>query len=152
MPQHNSLQLLSLLYSKLCQHDLHSLGNYRSIATISMNKTIMPSNVIYPPSRAGLFPCPVQNLKIKVDPRIPSVTLTWAPPKNVGVGSSNWSDVTAYHIRFKPHEREHYRDRNVDSSTTSIVLKGLIPQTTSVFEVRAQCGDGLGKWKAASCM
>jgi len=41
----------------------------------------------------------------------------------------------------------------VDSSTTSIILNrdsGLIPLTTSTFEVRAQCGDDLGEWSVIS--
>ena len=46
-----------------------------------------------------------------------------------------------------------YDEVDIDGSATSVILKresGLIPLTTSMFEVRAQCGDNLGKWKAIS--
>ena len=89
-----------------------------------------------------------------MDPSVPSVTLTWDPPRNVGVRLQRpSSDVSSYHIRFKPQDREHYHDISVDRSTACVVLKrdsGLIPHTTSIFEVRAQCRDGLGEWKQVS--
>ena len=90
-----------------------------------------------------------------MDPNVPCATLTWDPPQNVkktGIPSSLLSN-SKYNIRFKPKGREHYNEVDVDGSTTSVVLKresGLIPLTTSMFEVRAQCGDNLGKWKAIS--
>ena len=101
---------------------------------------------------SALNPDPVESLKIHVDSCIPSVTLTWAPPQNSGVGSpDSCLDVSRYLIRFKPRGTRH--DITVDGSTTSLVLKresGLIPHTTSIFEVRAQCGDYLGQWKTVS--
>ena len=100
---------------------------------------------------AALIPDPVENLKIDVDQDAPSITLAWEPPRNVG--ASPWTDVSSYWIRFKPQGKKYYEEMNVDSSTTSIVLKrdaGLIPHTRSIFEVRAQCGDDLGKWKQVS--
>ena len=105
-------------------------------------------------SSAALVPDPVENLNVDVDPSVPSVTLTWDLPRNVGVRfQRSWSDVSSYHIRFKPQDREHYHDMGVDRSTPCVVLKresGLIPHTTTIFEVRAQCGDDLGEWKQAS--
>lgn len=101
-------------------------------------------------SISAAVPGPVQNLKIDVNPNVPSVTLTWDPPQNETPCSR--SDMK-YHIRFKPLEREYYDDKIVDKSTTTIVLKresGLIPHTTTIFEVRAQCGDDLGEWTAVS--
>ena len=100
---------------------------------------------------AALIPDPVENLKIDVDQDAPSVTLDWEPPQNVG--ARPWSDVSSYWIRFKPQGKKYYEEMNVDSFTTSVVLKrdsGLIPHTRSIFEVRAQCGDDLGKWKQVS--
>ena len=101
-----------------------------------------------------LIPDLVQNLKVALDPNIPSVTLTWQPPQNVGPGSQRCtSDVSSYHIRFKPQGRDYYDEMSVSSSTTSVVLKrdsGLILHTTSIFEVRAQCGDNLGEWTIVS--
>ena len=101
------------------------------------------------------MPDPVQNLNIDVDMNVPSVTLTWDPPPNVGGSGtqSSWSDVSRYHIRFKPEWREHFNEITVDSSTTRIVLdrkSGLVPQTESVFEVMAQSGDSMGPWTKAS--
>ena len=99
------------------------------------------------------MPDPVQNLKIDVDMNVPSVKVTWDPPLNVRRESqSSWSDVSRYHIRFK-QESDGYNEISVDSSTTSIVLNresGIMPQTNSVFEVRAQSGDSLGKWRKIS--
>jgi len=107
---------------------------------------------IYP---AALVPDPVHNLKISVEPNIPTVALTWDPPCNVVETGTQCSLLHAiqYHIRFKPNEREHYDEVSVDSSTTSMVLNresGLIPLTTSTFEVRAQCGEDLGDWNVIS--
>ena len=103
---------------------------------------------------SALNPDPVENLKIHVDPCIPSITLTWAPPQNSGVGSpESCLDVSRYHIRFKPRGTRHYKDNTVDGSTTSLVLKrdsGLTPHTTSIFEVRAESGDNIGQWKTVS--
>ena len=94
------------------------------------------------------------NLKVALDPNIPSVTLTCQPPQNVCPGSQRCtSDVSSYHIRFKPQRRDYYDEMSVSSSTTSVVLKrdsGLILHTTSIFEVRAQCGDNLGEWTIVS--
>lgn len=83
-----------------------------------------------------------------LNPSVPSVTLTWEPPSNVGV--ETLPDVTNYHIRFKPRRGNHFE---IHCSTTSIVLNkdsGLMPLTSSEFEVRAQCGDYIGHWKAVS--
>jgi len=82
------------------------------------------------------------------------VTLAWSKPQNVGPQCS-WSRVDSYHIRFKPEGREHYDEVNmtVGRHKTRVVLKkdsGLIPHTTSVFEVRAQCENALGEWTAVS--
>ena len=103
---------------------------------------------------SALDPDPVENLKIYVDPCIPSVTLTWAPPQNSGVGPPDSSlDVSRYLIRFRPRGAWHYKEITVDGSTTSLVLKresGLTPHTTSIFEVRAESGDNLGQWKTVS--
>ena len=101
-----------------------------------------------------LVPGPVEKLKIHVDKGIPSATLTWTPPQNVGaVSPSICSDVSQYHIRFKPKIRKDYHEMSVDGSTTSIVLNresGLIPHTSFTFEVRAQSRDNLGDWKSVS--
>jgi len=88
-----------------------------------------------------------------VDPNVPSATLTWDPPKNVTRTGTQSFLLNTYNVRFKPEGREHYDEVDVDGSATSVILKresGLIPLTTSMFEVRAQCGDNLGKWKAIS--
>ena len=97
-----------------------------------------------------LVPNQVENLAASLNPNVPSVTLTWDPPSNVGVGTqSSWPDVTKYHIRF-------FRRGTcfeIYCSTTSVVLNrdsGLTPLITSKFEVRAQCGDCIGKWKSVS--
>ena len=63
------------------------------------------------------------------------------------------SDVSSYHIRFKPQGRQHYNEVYVNGSTTSIVLSeesGLSLHTTVIFEVRAQSGDDFGEWKVVS--
>ena len=103
---------------------------------------------------SALNPDPVENLKIHVDPCIPSVTLTWAPPQNSGIGSpDSCLNVSRYLIRFKPRGAWQYKEITVDGSMTSLVLKresGLTPHTTSIFEVRAQCGDNVGQWKTVS--
>lgn len=106
--------------------------------------------LLYIPPTA-LVPNQVENLAARLNPNVPSVTLTWDPPSNVGVGTrSSWPDVTKYHIRFKPKRGTRFETY---CSTTSIVLNrdsGLMPLITSKFEVRAQCGDCIGKWKAVS--
>ena len=103
---------------------------------------------------SALNPDPVENLKIHVDPCIPSVTLTWAPPQNSGDGSPDFClDVSRYFIHFKPRGAWHYKEVTVDGSTTSLILKrdsGLTPHATSIFEVRAESGDKLGQWKTVS--
>ena len=103
---------------------------------------------------SALDPDPVENLKIHMDPCVPSVTLTWAPPQNFGLASpDSCLDVCRYHIRFKPKGTWHYKPMTVDGSTASLVLKresGLTPHTTFIFEVSAQCGDRLGQWKTVS--
>lgn len=94
----------------------------------------------------------VENLKTDVNPKIPTVTLTWAPPLILET-TTTISDVSSYHIRFKPNRGRHYEEAFVDGSTTSIVLNresGLTSHTTFTFEVRAQSGDGMGQWKAVS--
>ena len=83
-----------------------------------------------------------------LNPDVPSVTLTWDPPSNVGAGTQSY--VTQYHVRFKPRGRNNAK---ICCSATSIVLdkdSGLIPLTTYRFGVRAQCGDCIGLWKAVS--
>ena len=89
-----------------------------------------------------------------MDPSVPSVTLTWAPPQNSGLASpDSCLNVSRYHIRFKPKGSWRYDERTVDGSTTSLDLKresGLIPHTTFIFEVKAQSGDCLGQWKTVS--
>ena len=98
-----------------------------------------------------LVPGPVEKLKIHVDKSIPSVTLTWTHPQNVGAGSL--SEISQYNIRFKAKGKEDYHEMDVDGSTTSIVLNresGLTPLTSFTFEVRAQSGDELGDWKSVS--
>jgi len=122
----------------------------KSLSQISALLCFLSS--IYP---AALVPDPVHNLKISVEPNIPTVALTWDPPGNV-IETGTWCSLLnaiQYHIRFKPKEREHYDEVSVDSSTTSMVLNresGLIPLTTSTFEVRAQCGEDLGDWNVIS--
>ena len=99
----------------------------------------------------ALVPDQVGNLAASLNPNVPSVTLTWDPPSNVGVESqTSWLDVTKYNVRIKPR-----RGNNVEicCSATSTVLdkdSGLIPLTTSRFGVRAQCGDCFGQWNAVS--
>ena len=93
----------------------------------------------------------VENLKADVNPKIPTVTLTCAPPLIVET-TTTISDITRYHIRFKQNRGRHYKEF-VDGSTTSIVLNrksGLTTHTTFTFEVRAQSGDDMGQWKAVS--
>ena len=109
-------------------------------------------SLIYP---TALVPDPVHKLNVSVEPNTPTMSLTWDPPHNVKEIGTQCSLLNAiqYHIRFKPNEREHYDEISVDSSTTSMVLNresGLIPLTTSTFEVRAQCGEDLGEWNMIS--
>ena len=102
---------------------------------------------------AALVPGPVKHLKIDVDLIVPSATLTWDQPKNLTRTETQSFLPNIYNVRFKPEGRDHYDEMDVDGSTTSVVLKresGLIPLTTSMFEVRAQCAGNLGKWKAIS--
>ena len=100
---------------------------------------------------AALVPDQVGNLAASLNPNVPSVTLTWDPPSNVGAGTQcSWPDVTQYHVRFEPRGGNNVE---ICCSATSIVLdkdSGLIPPTTSRFEVRAQCGDCFGQWDAVS--
>ena len=106
---------------------------------------------ILPPA-FRLVPDTVENLKTIVNPKIPSVTLTWAPPLILEIATTI-SDVSSYHIRFKKNRGRHYEEAFVDGSTTSIVLNrelGLTTHTTFTFEVRAQSGDDIGQWKAIS--
>ena len=99
----------------------------------------------------ALVPDQVGNLAAILNPNVPSVTLTWDPPSNVGAGTQHsWRDVTQYHVRFEPKGGDNVE---IYCSTTSLVLdkdSGLIPLTTSRFGVRAQCGDCFGQWKAVS--
>ena len=93
----------------------------------------------------------VENLRADVNPKIPTVTLTWAPPLIVET-TTTISDITRYHIRFKQNRGQHYEEF-VDGSKTSIVLNrksGLTTHTTFTFEVKAQSGDDMGQWKAVS--
>lgn len=102
----------------------------------------------------ALIPDPVGKLKADLDPGVPSVTLSWTPPQNAEPQSC-LSDVSRYHIRFKSKERQLYYHIDVDSSTTRIDFNresGLIPHKTFIFEVRAQCGDAFGQWKAESAL
>ena len=103
---------------------------------------------------SALDPDPVENLKVHMDPCVPSVTLTWAPPQNSGLPSpDSCLDVSRYHIRFKSKGTRRYKEMTVDGSTTSLVLKresGLTPHTTFIFEVSAQSGDCVGQWKTVS--
>ena len=106
---------------------------------------------ILPPA-FRLVPDTVENLKVNVNPKIPNVTLTWAPPLILET-TTTISDITRYHIRFKPNKGRHYNEAFVDGSTTSIVLNresGLTTHTTFTFEVRAQSGDDMGQWKSTS--
>ena len=106
---------------------------------------------ILPPA-FRLVPDTVENLKTDVNPNIPSVTLTWAPPL-ILENATTISDVSSYHIRFKPNRGQNYEEAFVDGSTTSIVLNresGLTTHTTFTFEVRAQSGDDMGQWKSVS--
>ena len=57
-------------------------------------------------------PGPVKNLRIAVNPNVPSVTLAWCKPQNVGPQRS-WLYVDSYHIRSKPQGREHYDKVNM---------------------------------------
>ena len=103
---------------------------------------------------SALDPDPVENLKIHMDPCVPSVTLTWAPPQNAGLASpDSCLDVSRYHIRFKQKGTRRYKEMTVDGSKTRLVLEresGLIPHTTFIFEVKAQSGDHLGQWKTVA--
>ena len=105
---------------------------------------------ILPPA-FRLGPDTVEDLKANVNPKIPTVTLAWAPPLILETATTI-SDITRYHIRFKPNRGRHYEEF-VDGSTTSIVLNresGLTTHTTFTFEVKAQSGDDMGQWKAVS--
>ena len=91
-------------------------------------------------------------MKATVDPKVPSVDLTWDPPTN----TSDAGDVTKYHICFKQDGKEwcESEEMTVDGSTTSIVLtreSGLVPLlTTYDFAVRAQSGEDIGEWETVS--
>ena len=101
-----------------------------------------------------MVPDQIKNLKVQVDPKIPSVTLNWAPPQNLSAGTPSFCSMfSRYHIRFKPKGRQHYNEIDMDWTTTGIVLNretGLTPHTTFTFEVRAQCGEDVGQWRAVS--
>ena len=104
---------------------------------------------IFPPA---LVPDTVENLKVHVNPNIPSVTLTWTPPLILEAGTLT-SDINRYHIRFKPSRGQHYEEVFVDGSTNSIIIdrkSGLTTNTTYSFEIRAQNDDDVGEWKAVS--
>ena len=48
-------------------------------------------------------------------------------------------------------KKQNYYEISVGGSTTSIVLDretGLTPHSTFTFEVRAQCGEDVGQWRA----
>ena len=99
-----------------------------------------------------MVPDTVENLKVHVNPNIPSVTLTWTPPLILEAGTLT-SDINRYHIRFKPNRGQHYEEVFVDGSTNSIILdrkSGLTTNTTYSFEIRAQNDDDVGEWKAVS--
>ena len=75
--------------------------------------------------------------------------LTWDPPAN----ASYVGDVTAYHIFSKQDGREWYYEMTVDGCITSVALtreRGLVPQNTYEFAVRAQSGLYIGEWETVS--
>ena len=99
-----------------------------------------------------MVPDTVENLKVHMNPNIPSVTLTWTPPLILETGTPI-SVINWYHIRFKPNRRQHYEEVFVDGSTNSIIIDrqlGLTTNTTYSFEIRAQNDDDVGQWKAVS--
>ena len=127
---------------------------YSGLLPQSVNCTLSFYRLLYVFCHSALNPDPVENLKVHVDPCIPSVTLTWAPSQNSGVASPDLcSDVSRYYIRFKERGTRRYKKMTVDGSTTSLVLKresGLTPHTTFIFEVKAQSGKFRGQWKTVS--
>lgn len=111
-------------------------------------------------------PGPVVNFIPTVNPNEPSVTLSWDPPVN----SQYRGDILLYEIRFKASERcdrvedsaddsfviPYQNFKTKDGSTTNFVVTremGLVPLTTTTFEVRAMNTDetgGSGEWTAVS--
>ena len=91
----------------------------------------------------------VSDLVASLQPRIPelSVTLRWGVTKQ-----SRESEITAYDIRFRPKDEDGYsNETSVLGAYKTITLtstSGIAPLTTYEFEVRARCGDSVGKWKS----
>ena len=91
----------------------------------------------------------VGDLEASLQPRIPelSVTLRWGVTKQ-----SREDEITAYDIRFRPKDADGYiNGTSVDGTCKTITLtstSGIAPLTTYEFEVRARCGDSVGKWKS----
>ena len=98
----------------------------------------------------------VQNLRVDVDSRRPTVTLAWDPPAN------GENTVTAYHYRCRKEERgaslldwistsgRSPHTHTVSYRVTSVCLMkdhGVVPLTTCTFEVRAVNGTVEGNWK-----
>ena len=98
----------------------------------------------------ALTPGPIQNLKVGVDSHKPAVTLKWDPPANAGYPG----DVTDYHIRFWDNISCCYKEKYLDGSITTTVIKtesGLRPLTISTFEVRAHSGANVSQeWMTVS--
>lgn len=101
-------------------------------------------------------PGQVQNLRVTVDPRRPTVTLAWDPPANGA------NDVTAYEYRCRKEERSaglldwistsgrSPQTHSVSYLVTSVRLMkdhGVVPLTMCTFEVRAMIGTVEGYWK-----
>ena len=95
----------------------------------------------------ALTPGPVQNLTAVVDAHAPSVTLNWDPQDNQ---YESGTPITKYDVSFKPEEGEHYNERTIEASTTSIVLGrdlGLKPLLNYDFKVRARNAYIAGRWE-----
>ena len=111
----------------------------------------MVSNNLYAaPDRSA--PGPVENLKVAVNPNVPSVTLTWnapGPVENLKVAVNPMS----YEVRFRPRLSQQYKELPpVDCHCRDITLgrERLKPLTTYDFEVRAVSSDGAGPWTAVT--
>ena len=78
------------------------------------------------------------------------MTLKWDPPANAGYPG----DVTDYHVCFWDNISCCYKEKYLDGSITTTVIKTesrLRPLTISMFEVRAHSGANISQeWMTVS--
>ena len=98
--------------------------------------------VLYHPAAA------VRNLRVRSDPKEPSVTLAWDPP----LGSCDI--ISSYEVHFQNCSGGHVYMTGVDRYTTSVCISkemGLEPLRRCVFKVRAKDLDEVpGEWSEVS--